>query len=242
MKPKKLYSEQLELIRHRFALAQRNLELECAQNQVKYAIEHQEELDTQLTRALDKLNRYWELILKLNEPETLPNHKFQVFSEEVVDEIKQLSEYVYRDINGELKPLLTSTEISQLMLPIGNLTTLERLKIEAHVTHTYEFLKRIPWTNQLKNVPIIASGHHERLDGSGYPQGLKQQDIPIQTQILTIADIYDALTPSDRPYKRRLDLETSLTILKEQAMKNKINSDLVELFEQRQVFSVLGHT
>ncbi|HBS70705.1 MAG TPA: phosphohydrolase, partial [Cyanobacteria bacterium UBA11153] len=71
-----------------------------------------------------------------------------------------------------------------------------------HVTHTYQFLRRIPWTKHLKNVPTIAYGHHEKLDGSGYPQGLKQEQISIQTQILTVADIYDALTASDRPYKR----------------------------------------
>jgi HD-GYP domain-containing protein (c-di-GMP phosphodiesterase class II) len=116
------------------------------------------------------------------------------------------------------------------------------LEIEAHVTHTYHFLKRIPWTKHLKGVPAIAYGHHEKLDGSGYPQGLKQEDIPVQSQILTIADIYDALTASDRPYKRRLPVNTVLHILRQEAAKNKINSDLVELFEQRQVFTVLGHT
>jgi HD-GYP domain-containing protein (c-di-GMP phosphodiesterase class II) len=128
------------------------------------------------------------------------------------------------------------------MVPKGNLTTEERLIIQAHVTHTFEFLNRIPWTKHLKDVPAIAVGHHEKLDGSGYPQGLKQEAIPIQSQILTIADIYDALTASDRPYKRRLPVETALKILKAEAAQNKINSDLVTLFEQRQVFAALGHS
>ena len=140
------------------------------------------------------------------------------------------------------KPLITEEEMAQLQIPRGNLTPEERLGIESHVTHTYQFLRRIPWTKHLKNVPTIAYGHHEKLDGSGYPQGLKQDEISIQTQMLTIADIYDALTASDRPYKRRLPVETALHILRQEASKNKINKDLVELFEQRQVFSSLGHT
>jgi HD-GYP domain-containing protein (c-di-GMP phosphodiesterase class II) len=153
-----------------------------------------------------------------------------------------LSEYTYRDIDGITKPLISQAEMAQLLVPRGNLTAQERSGIEAHVTHTYHFLKRIPWTKHLKGVPAIAYGHHEKLDGTGYPQGLKQEEIPIQTQILTVSDIYDALTASDRPYKRRLPVDTALKILRQEALKNKINSDLVELFEQRQVFSALGHT
>ncbi len=261
IKEKKLYPEQLEIIRHRFALAQRTLEMECAQNKFKHLLEHPQhqhqdfartngcnqchqlqEFDTKLAQIINTLNRYWQIILEINEPEVFQTKKFQALSEEVLVELTELSQYSYPDIDGELKPLIKPSEMSQLMIPRGNLTPSERLAIEAHVTHTYEFLKRIPWTKHLKNLPLIAAGHHEKLDGTGYPQGLKQQDIPIQTQILTIADIYDALTASDRPYKRRLSVETALNILRQEASKNKINSDLVELFEQRQVFSILGQT
>jgi HD-GYP domain-containing protein (c-di-GMP phosphodiesterase class II) len=93
----------------------------------------------------------------------------------------------------------------------------------------------------LEQVPLIAYGHHEKLDGTGYPRGLKQQEIPIQSQMMTIADIYDALTASDRPYKKSLSIELALRILREEAEKSKINYDLVRLFEERQVFKVLGH-
>ncbi|MBW4577144.1 MAG: GAF domain-containing protein [Aphanothece sp. CMT-3BRIN-NPC111] len=260
-KHKKLYPEQLEVIRHRFALAQRTLEMECAQTKFSYLLtgsdcQHEditpvnecahchalEQFDTQLTQAIEKLNRYWEILLQINEPEVVQTKQFQASFEEAFVELTELSQYSYRDIDGELKPLVTQPEMEQLMIPKGNLTSTERLAIEAHVTHTYEFLKRIPWTKHLKNVPLIAARHHEKLDGTGYPQGLKQQDIPIQSQILTVADIYDALTASDRPYKRRLPVETTLRILRQEAIKHKINSDLVDLFEQRQAFNVLGHT
>ena len=260
-KHKKLYPEQLEVIRSRFAIAQRTLEMECAQAKFRYLLESPhlphpdrttanecthcqqlEQIDTQIAGAIEKLHRYLQIILQVNEPEVLETRQFQALSEEALAELTELTQYSYRDINGQIKPLVTRSEMAQLMIPRGNLTPQERLAIEAHVTHTYEFLKRIPWTKHLKNVPLIAAGHHEKLDGTGYPQGLKQQDIPIQTQILTVADIYDALTASDRPYKRRLPVETTLQILRQEAIKNKINSDLVDLFEQRQVFRVLGHT
>lgn len=259
-KRKKLYPEQLELIRHRFALARRTLEMECAQTKFKYLLEHPghehrddassgcshcqsiKQFDSQLTQTIETLNYYWEFIQELNEPDVVLRRDVQAFSEETAAQLAGLAQYTYRDIDGVTKPLISEEEMTQLLIPRGTLTTQERLGIEAHVTHTYHFLKRIPWTKHLKDVPIIAYGHHEKLDGTGYPQGLKQDEISIQSQMLTIADIYDALTASDRPYKRRLPLDTALKILRQEAVKNKINSDLVELFEQRQVFSVVGHT
>jgi HD-GYP domain-containing protein (c-di-GMP phosphodiesterase class II) len=260
-KRKKLYPDQLEIIRHRFALARRTLEMECAQNKFKYLLEHPshkhgddttntgcshcqklEQLDKQLTQTIEAIEYYWEFIRELNEPDVVIRRDFQAFSEETSAQLAALTQYTYRDIDGETKPLITEAEMTQLLVPRGNLTNQERLGIEAHVTHTYHFLRRIPWTKHLKDVATIAYGHHEKLDGSGYPQGLKQEEIPLQTQMLTVADIYDALTASDRPYKRRLPLETALKILRQEAAKNKINGDLVELFEQRQVFTVLGHS
>jgi len=260
-KQKKLYPEQLEVIRHRFALAERTLEMECAQTKFRYLLEHPshrhsdnteasgcshcqnlEKFDKQLAQTIETLKHYWELLQELNEPDLLLTRDFHAFSEETSAQLSALSQYTYRDTDGLTKPLISEVEMGQLLVPRGNLTASERARIEAHVTHTYHFLERIPWTKHLKGVPAIAYGHHEKLDGTGYPQGLKQEEIPIQTQILTIVDIYDALTASDRPYKRRLPVETALRILRQEATKNKINGDLVELFEQRQVFTVLGHT
>jgi HD-GYP domain-containing protein (c-di-GMP phosphodiesterase class II) len=260
-KQKKLYPEQLEVIRHRFAVTQRTLEMECAQTKFKYLVEHPshehledastsscshcqtlKQLDTQLSQTVETLNYYWELLKELNEPDVILTREFHAFSEETSAQLTALSQYTYRDIDGVTKPLISQAEMDQLLVPRGTLTPQERLGIEAHVTHTYHFLKRIPWTKHLQDVPTIAYGHHEKLDGTGYPQGLKEEEIPIQTQMLSIADIYDALTASDRPYKRRLPVDTVIKILRQEAVKNKINSDLVELFAQRQVFTVLGHT
>ncbi|MEG4082563.1 HD domain-containing phosphohydrolase [Microcoleus sp. POL10_C6] len=251
-KQKKLYPAQLEIIRHRFGLAQRTMEMECVQSKYKYLLEHSayrkhpsqepecaqcqqiEQLDTKLAEAKTRLAEYWEVLLEANEP--------HILAAEPLAQLREISRQTYRDIDGAKKPLLNSDEILQLMVSRGNLTPEERSEIESHVTHTYEFLKQIPWTKDLKNVPDIAYGHHEKLDGTGYPRGLNKSEIPIQAQLMTIADIYDALTAGDRPYKRALRTEAAMKILRQEAAHNKINADLLELFDHRQVFSVLGHS
>lgn len=250
-KQKKLYPAQLEIIRHRFGLAQRTMEMECVQSKYKYLLEHSayrkhpsqepecpqcqeiEQLDAKLAEAKTRLAEYWEVLLEANEP--------HVLAAEPLAQLREISQQTYRDIDGAKKPLLSPDEIVQLMVSRGNLTPEERAEIESHVTHTYDFLKQINWTKDLKNVPEIAYGHHEKLDGTGYPRGLKKSEIPIQAQLMTIADIYDALTAGDRPYKRALRTDAAMKILRQEAAHNKINADLLELFDHRQVFSVLGH-
>lgn len=251
-KQKKLFPMQLEVVRNRFALAQRTLEMECAQSKFRHLIEHPSHqgahhsetacsrcqqlklLDEKLAQAIAQLDRYWTVLLETNEP--------RILAEEPLAQLRELAQYTYRDIDGTLKPLISPEEMTQLVVKRGTLTLAEREAIQSHVTHTYEFLKQIPWTKQLRNVPAIAYGHHEKLDGSGYPLGLKQADIPIQSQMMAIADIYDALTAGDRPYKRSLSVPMALKILKQEASQSKLNGDLVELFEQRQIFAVLGHS
>jgi len=199
-----------------------------------------ENLEVELAEAIEQLEEYWELVVQMNKPD-LERSQFKSFTEETLAKLTNLTNYTYRDTDGKLRPLLTPIEIQQLMIPKGNLTIHERRRIETHVSNTYEFLQQIPWTKYLKNVPNIAYAHHEKLDGSGYPQGLTAKDIPFQSQLITIADIYDALTAADRPYKKRLDIETASKILREEASKNRINQDFVEVFLQREVFTVLGH-
>lgn len=249
---KKLSPEQLEIVRQRFAVAARTLELDTAQAKIQYLqnlsqqqpsdespSENLVKLDTELLETIDKLDRLWQLLIKINEPESSITREFQALSDEELALWTELSQYRYRDIDGQLKYLVTTQEMAQLMVPRGNLTPEERLAVEAHVTYSYHFLKRIPWTNDLKNIPSIVLAHHEKLDGTGYPQGLKQEEIPIGSQILTIADIFDALTAGDRPYKEKLPAESAVKILKTAASKNKLNPHLVDLFEQRQVYKVL---
>ncbi|MEA5523287.1 HD-GYP domain-containing protein [Limnoraphis robusta] len=246
-KSKKLYPHQLEVLRQRFTLARRTLEWECTQAKCELLLQNQkqthsessvhqkiEQLEANLNQELQQLTDYWNLLLQANEP--------QVTEEEPLKRLSELTQIVYRDIDGEMKPLVTPEEMSQLLVKQGNLTQNERLVIESHVTHTYKFLEKIPWTKDLQNVPQIAYGHHEKLDGTGYPLGLKQEKIPIQAQIMAIADIYDALTAGDKPYKHALPTVTALKILRKEADQNKVNPDILELFEKRQVYQVIGHS
>lgn len=256
-KGKKLYPHQLSELSYRFNLLRRTWELECAEQKFTYllnpSLEHRhqtgenclhcgylQQLDIELNAKLDRLQSYWELLNKLNQPDVVCTPEFAQKLDTIVTDLQQLAQYTYRDLDGNLQPLLTPAEIEQLLIPRGSLTAAERLVVESHVSHTYDFLRKIPWTKHLRDVPKIAGSHHEKLDGSGYPRGLTATEIPVQSQIMTIADIYDALTASDRPYKPRLSLDRTLSILHQEATAGKLESNLLELFEQRQVYSVLS--
>ncbi len=104
------------------------------------------------------------------------------------------------------------------------------------MSHTFRFLQQIPWTRELRGIPEIAYGHHEKLNGRGYPRGTTGRDIPVQTRMMTIADIYDALTATDRPYKRAVSLERALDILHMEAREGMLDQALLDAFVQARVF------
>ncbi len=126
------------------------------------------------------------------------------------------------------------------MIRKGNLDDRERREIESHVTHTYRFLEQIPWTRELRGIPRIAFGHHEKLNGRGYPRGVGAIDIPVQTRMMTISDIYDALTATDRPYKRAVPTERALDILSSEAKEGMLDQDLLRAFVEAKVYDVLA--
>lgn len=137
--------------------------------------------------------------------------------------------------------ILTPDEIVKLSLPKGTLTESERREIESHVTHTYHFLRQIAWTEDLGSVPDIAYSHHEKMDGSGYPRGLVTEHIPLQSKLMTIADIYDALTSMDRPYKPAVQPERAIDILYMEGRSGKLDLDLLKIFVEAEVWrSALG--
>ncbi|OKH12500.1 phosphohydrolase [[Limnothrix rosea] IAM M-220] len=257
-KRQKLYPGNLEVIRQRFAVAKRTLQWECAQQKFQYLVEHPHahtkdeaacphceklrQMDEEIDKTLNQLDEYLGLVEKFNRPEAIATKQFEILSEQVFYEFTKLAQYRYRDVDGQLKAIVSEADLEQLLLPRGNLNPEERQAIESHVSQTYEFLKEIPWTKELKNVPDLAYGHHEKLDGTGYPRGLKGDEIPIQTQMMTIADIYDALTAADRPYKKPLPVPVVVRILREEVERAHLSDDLVEVFVNRGVFRVLGHS
>jgi HD-GYP domain-containing protein (c-di-GMP phosphodiesterase class II) len=111
--------------------------------------------------------------------------------------------------------------------------------MESHVEHTFQFLSKIPWTDGLKSIPKIAHAHHEKLNGKGYPRGLLAHEIPIQSKMMTIADIYDALTDKDRPYKKAIPVERALDILKMEVKDNHVDNDLLNVFINGKIYEIL---
>ncbi len=127
-------------------------------------------------------------------------------------------------------PLVAPAEIVCLAIPLGSLTATERQEIESHVTQTFRFLTKIPWTRDLARVPEWAFAHHEKLDGSGYPRKLTADTIPPEVRMLTICDIFDALAARDRPYKRAVPEQRALEILEVEARRGAIDGDLLRIF------------
>ena len=154
--------------------------------------------------------------------------------------LEAIRQRVFVDPAGQQHTLLTDREVQLLSLRRGNLTPLERQEIEKHVIHSFNFLQTIPWTKDLARVPNLAGRHHEKLDGSGYPQGLTADDIPLGTRMMTIADIFDALVARDRPYKKALPLERALGILEMEAQAGKLDTTLVQLWIEAKAWEDIG--
>ncbi len=165
-------------------------------------------------------------IVKANQPQVIAGD-FDIIS--LISWINKTSQEIEQAI-------LTPDEIVKLSLPKGTLTEIERREIESHVTHTYHFLRQIAWTEDLGSVPDIAYSHHEKMDGSGYPRGLVTEHIPLQSKLMTIADIYDALTSMDRPYKPAVQPERAIDILFMEGRSGKLDIDLLKIFVEAEVW------
>ena len=134
------------------------------------------------------------------------------------------------DHTGDGQTIITPAEADILSIPRGSLTRDEFKQIQSHVVHTFHFLSQIPWTRELRRIPEIARSHHEKLDGSGYPAGWRAPEIPLQTRMMTISDIFDALTSRDRPYKPAVPVERALDILGQERKAGALDGELLSLF------------
>ena len=150
----------------------------------------------------------------------------------VIRQIRRFGEMQYTSFGGERLPYLLPDEIESLCVQRGTLTESEWADMKSHAAQSRAYLEKIPWSAELKNIPCIAGWHHEKLDGSGYPDGLKGDQIPYQVRIMTIADIFDALTAADRPYRRAVTVERALDIVSEEADRGLLDTDLVALFRE----------
>jgi HD-GYP domain-containing protein (c-di-GMP phosphodiesterase class II) len=235
-KARKLYPEQMDVIHSRFDFVRRTLQAEALERKMQVLLKSGTEvfrvqlsqMDRELDEQLKELYRFEEFIVVSNEPSVLPEGSFGMFREMVAKE--------YRGWDGEMHSLVTPEEIRLLSIRKGSLDASEREEVESHVEHTYNFLKQIPWTREIRNIPEIARGHHEKMNGHGYPGNLSADDIPLQTRLMTLADVFDALAAADRPYKESVSVKQALEILGQMAREGEIDPQVYALFVQRKVY------
>ncbi len=227
MKSKKLFDWQLHEIHARFKYLQERVqhriyfELYQAQKENRLSPALEQQLLQRLSQEQKALKQMLQSINEANEPALLEDSGLA--------SLQHIRLYHSDYLDSDLS-LISDDELSALSIRRGSLTVVERQEIEAHVVHTLDFLKLIPWTPELANIPDIAVSHHEKLDGSGYPSSLHADDIPLASKVMTICDIYDALTASDRPYKKAINKDRAFSILVDEANRGKLDNDLVRMF------------
>lgn len=234
VKAKKLSAENLESIRYRILIAKERLHNSTLSEQIRlmqegiFTEKMLSRIQANLAKELEKLDGFFETICRANEP--------SVLEETSLENLMRAADY--RPSSEHEKGLLVINEDEFRLLSIrkGSLSEEERREIESHVTHTRAFLEQIPWTDEFKHIPDIAGAHHEKLNGSGYPLGIKGDRIPFASKIMTICDIYDALTASDRPYKAAVSTEKALDIMHNEALAGAIDMRLLELFVTHKIY------
>ncbi len=235
VKAKKLYDERLELVRARFDYVARTIETDVLSRKVRLLEsgaprDGVEALDLELAARRADIEAAWSSVCSANEPTIMTGGDFA--------RIEKIARESFVDLRGQLRTLLDEDELLSLSVPRGSLTPGEFDEIRSHVSHTYRFLSRIPWGKALRRVPLIAAAHHERLDGKGYPNCLLASEIPLQSKMMSIADIYDALTASDRPYKKAMPVERALALLDHNVRDGHLDAELVRMFREARVWSV----
>jgi HD-GYP domain-containing protein (c-di-GMP phosphodiesterase class II) len=144
--------------------------------------------------------------------------------------------HVWRNAEGLKTSFLSVDEIENLSIRRGTLTSAERDIINYHIVATIKMLEKLPWPKHLKKVPEFAGGHHERVDGKGYPKGLTGEQMSVQARIMGIADIFEALTAADRPYKPGMKLSQAMAIMNNLRNTGHIDSDLFDIFLKQGIY------
>ncbi len=225
--------DRIELIDTRFELLKNQAEVEMLRQQVevlkKGHPDRIKSMDVQLRAHKEQLDNDREFIRNANIGGEFMTPEHQ-------ERVKQIANYKYRNEDGELAPFLSENEVYNLNIARGTLTNEERQVINNHIVVTINMLESLPYPKALRKVPEYAGGHHERMDGKGYPRGLTREQMSIPARIMGIADIFEALTARDRPYKKAKTLSESLFILGKMKLDNHVDPDLFDLFIREKVY------
>jgi HD-GYP domain-containing protein (c-di-GMP phosphodiesterase class II) len=221
--------DRVQLIDTRFEVLKRDLEIESLKRRATMS---RMQLADEEARLRDELRRIDEDRKFL--------HACNIGSERMRDDdiehVKRIARYRWRDVSGHEADFLTADEVKNLTIRAGTLTEEERKIINHHIVATIKMLEALPWPKHLTNVPEYAGGHHERMDGKGYPRGLTREQMSVQARCMGIADIFEALTAKDRPYKKGKTLSESLEILGRMKQNHHIDPDLFDVVVRRQVY------
>ena len=236
VKSKKLPERQFDIVRYRIRLTQEQLRRQASEQMLALhrdsgSMELHNRIEQQLKAELERLEGFLRAVEQSNEPTVLDDGDFE--------HLEELRTYPFAGQDEPIANLLTEDEFTHLSIRKGSLSLDERREIESHAQHTANFLRLIPWTPELARIPELAESHHEKLDGSGYPHGLKSEAIPLGSKLMAICDIYDALTASDRPYKAAMPSDKAYGILEMEAKEGKLDRDLVDVFINAGVNRVL---
>lgn len=224
LKAKKLYVEEIQNIDGRMETLKYYLYNERKQ---KTNAENTNFVDDIISNVDDLKNA----VFSANEPGYI--------AEDIAVKLKKAKETELVYLDKKKNAALSDKEYHRLLHSRGSLSDEEYEIMKSHVDYSYKFLNFIIWPKGLEKVPEIARSHHEKLDGSGYPQGLKGNQIPLESQIMCIVDIFDALTSSDRPYKNRISIDKALDILKKEATDKKINKDILDLMIESKIYEII---
>ena len=159
----------------------------------------------------------------------------EFMSDDKKQKIHDISKYRWKP-NGKMQNFLSEDEIYNLTIPRGTLTPEERQVINDHIVVTINMLDELPYPKHLRNIPEFAGGHHEKLDGTGYPKGLTKNEMSVQARIMAIADIFEALTARDRPYKKGKTLSQAMRILGFMKDDAHIDVDLFDIFVKKKIY------
>jgi HD-GYP domain-containing protein (c-di-GMP phosphodiesterase class II) len=221
--------DRVHLIDTRFEVLKRDAEIESLKRRATMSRMEAADEDARLRDALRRLDDDRKFL-----------HACNVGGERMRDEdiehVKRIAKHRWRDVSGHEADFLTTDEVRNLTIRAGTLTDEERKIINHHIVATIKMLEALPWPKHLTNVPEYAGGHHERMDGKGYPKGLTREQMSVQARCMGIADIFEALTAKDRPYKKGKTLSESLEILGRMKENHHIDSDLFDIFVRRKVY------
>jgi hypothetical protein len=236
VKAKKLYDWDRDAILARFDYIRKAIEADALREKLRIMSELSGEARREALAAIDvdwarraaDIDAYLDVVRQANEPNILDGAAH--------GRLAEIAEHTFVSARGTVEPYLSPSEVMALRLPRGSLTLDERREIESHVVHTATFLETIPWGRRFGRIPAIAGSHHEKLDGSGYPRGLRADDIRVETRMMTIADIFDALTAGDRPYKKAVPVDVALDVIGAEVRAGHCDAELYRIFVEARVW------